>query len=78
MRHLRPVPPVSPVPLSHLERMKMEVIKIVGIALVALVIIILLKQYRPEFAIYISLLTGVLILFWLWINLQVLLIYCNH
>ena len=50
-------------PLSHLERMKMEVIKIVGIALVALVIIILLKQYRPEFAIYISLLTGVLILF---------------
>ena len=41
----------------------MEVIKIVGIALVALVIIILLKQYRPEFAIYISLLTGVLILF---------------
>lgn len=63
MRHLRPVPPVSPVPLSHLERMKMEVIKIVGIALVALVIIILLKQYRPEFAIYISLLIGVLILF---------------
>ena len=63
MRHLSPVPPVSPVPLSHLERMKMEVIKIVGIALVALVIIILLKQYRPEFAIYISLLTGVLILF---------------
>ena len=29
----------------------MEVIKIVGIALVALVIIILLKQYRPEFAV---------------------------
>ncbi|MCI8444238.1 MAG: stage III sporulation protein AD [Clostridia bacterium] len=40
----------------------MEVIKIIGIALVALIIIILLKQYRPEFAIYISLLTGVLIL----------------
>lgn len=30
--------------------------------LIALIIIILLKQYRPEFAIYISLLTGVLIL----------------
>ncbi len=40
----------------------MEVIKIIGIALIALIIIILLKQYRPEFVIYISLLTGVLIL----------------
>ena len=40
----------------------MEIIKIIGIALIALIIIILLKQYRPEFAIYISLLTGVLIL----------------
>lgn len=40
----------------------MEVVKIIGIALIALVIIIMLKQYRPEFAIYISLLTGVLIL----------------
>ncbi len=40
----------------------MEVIKIVGIGLTALIIIILLKQYKPEFAIYISLLTGVLIL----------------
>ena len=41
----------------------MEVIKIIGIGLVALIIIILLKQYRPEFAIYISLLTGIVILF---------------
>lgn len=40
----------------------MEVIKIIGIALIALIIIILLKQYKPEFAIYISLLTGALIL----------------
>ena len=40
----------------------MEVVKIIGIALIALILIILLKQYRPEFAIYISLLTGVLIL----------------
>ena len=40
----------------------MEVFKIIGIALVGLIIIILIKQYRPEFAIYISLLTGVLIL----------------
>ena len=40
----------------------MEIIKIIGIALIALIVIILLKQYRPEFAIYISLLTGVLII----------------
>ena len=40
----------------------MEIIKIVGIGLIALIIIILLKQYRPEFAIYISILTGILIL----------------
>lgn len=40
----------------------MEILKIIGIALIALIIIILLKQYRPEFAIYISLLSGVLIL----------------
>ncbi len=39
----------------------MQIIKILAIALIALIIIILLKQYRPEFAIYISLLTGVLI-----------------
>ena len=39
-----------------------EIIKIIGIALIALIIIILLKQYRPEFAIYISILTGILIL----------------
>ena len=40
----------------------MEIVKIIGIALIALIIIILLKQYRQEFAIYVSLLTGVLIL----------------
>ena len=40
----------------------MEIIKMVGVALIGLIIIILLKQYKPEFAIYISLLIGVLIL----------------
>lgn len=40
----------------------MEVIKIIGIALVALIIIVLLRQYKPEFTIYISLLAGALIL----------------
>lgn len=41
----------------------MEIIKIIGIALVALIIIIMLKQYKPEYAIFISILTGMLILF---------------
>ncbi|CDE90477.1 stage III sporulation protein AD [Clostridium sp. CAG:389] len=41
----------------------MEIIKIIGIALIALIIIIMLKQYRPEYTIFISILTGVLILF---------------
>ena len=40
----------------------MEVIKIIGIALVALIIIVLLKQYKPEYTIYISLLSGALII----------------
>ena len=40
----------------------MEVVKIIGIALVSVIIIIILKQYKPEFAIYISILAGILIL----------------
>ncbi|MBU5311026.1 stage III sporulation protein AD [Tissierella carlieri] len=39
----------------------MEIIKIVGIGIVATVFIIILKSTRPEFALYISLLTGVVI-----------------
>lgn len=42
-----------------------EIIKIIGIGFVALVIIIILRQYRPEFAIYVSIITGVLILFFI-------------
>ena len=40
-----------------------EIIKIIGIGLVALVIIIILKQYKPEYAIYVSIIIGILILF---------------
>ena len=40
----------------------MDIIKIIGIGLISLIIIVLLKQYKPEFAIYISMLAGVLIL----------------
>lgn len=40
----------------------MEVVKIIGIGLTALIIIIILKQYKPEFAVYVSILAGILIL----------------
>ena len=40
----------------------MEIIKIAGIGLIALILIIIIKQYRPEFAVYISLCAGAIIL----------------
>ena len=40
-----------------------EIIKIVGIGLVSIILIMIVKQYRPEFAIYISLISGALILY---------------
>jgi stage III sporulation protein AD len=39
----------------------MDIIKIIGIGLIALIIIVILRQYRPEFAMYVSLGAGVLI-----------------
>ena len=41
----------------------MEIIKIVGIALTSVVIIIVIKQYKPEFSVYISLIASALIIF---------------
>ena len=40
-----------------------EIIKIIGIGLIALVIVVILKQYRLEYTIYVSIIAGVLILF---------------
>lgn len=40
-----------------------DVIKIIGVGFVALIAIIIIKQYKPEFAIYISIAAGVIILF---------------
>ena len=40
-----------------------DVIKIVGIAFISLILIIIIKQYRPEFALYLSLIAGILILY---------------
>ena len=39
------------------------IIKIIGIGLVALISIIVIKQYKPEFAIYISIISGIIILY---------------
>lgn len=40
----------------------MDIVKIIGVGLIALIIIIILKQYKPEFVIYVSLIAGALIL----------------
>ena len=40
----------------------MDIIKIIGIGLIALIIIVIIKQYRPEFTIYVSLIAGALII----------------
>lgn len=40
----------------------MDIIKIIGIGLISLILIIIIKQYRPEFTIYISLIAGILII----------------
>ena len=39
----------------------MEIVKIIGIGLIAVIIIMILKQYKPEFAIYASIATGIII-----------------
>ena len=40
----------------------MEIIKIIGISLIAIIIAVIIKQYKPEFAVYLSIATGVIIL----------------
>lgn len=40
----------------------MDIIKIIGIGLISLIIIIIIKQYRPEFSIYVSIISGILII----------------
>lgn len=39
----------------------MEIVQVVGIAFVATFIVMILKQYRPEFSIYVSIIAGILI-----------------
>ena len=40
----------------------MDIIKIIVFGLISLIIIIIIKQYRPEFTIYVSLIAGAIIL----------------
>lgn len=40
----------------------MDIVKIIGIGLISLIIIMILKQYKPEFTIYVSMIAGVLII----------------
>ena len=40
----------------------MEIVKIIGVGITALIIIIILIQYKPEFALYISIIAGIIIL----------------
>lgn len=41
----------------------MDIVKIIGVGLTSLIIIIVIKQYKPEFSIYVSLIAGALILY---------------
>ena len=41
----------------------MDIIKIIGVGLIALIFVIILKQYKPEYSIYVSLTAGVIIMF---------------
>ena len=47
-----------------------EVIKIIGIGLVSLIIIIIIKQYKPEFAIYVSIIAGIVIIYLIFNKLE--------
>ena len=40
----------------------MDIIKIIGVGLISLIIIIIIRQYKPEFTLYVSLLAGAIIL----------------
>lgn len=41
----------------------MDIVKIIGVGFIALIIIVIIKQYKPEFAIYVSILAGAVIIF---------------
>ena len=40
----------------------MDIVKIIGVGLTAVIVIIILKQYKPEFSVYVSIIAGIIIL----------------
>ena len=40
----------------------MEIVKIIGVGFIALILIIIMKQYKPEFTMYISIIAGAIII----------------
>lgn len=40
----------------------LDIVKIIGVGITALIIIIILKQYKPEFTVYVSIISGVIII----------------
>lgn len=47
-----------------------DIIKIIAVGLIAVIIVIIIKQYKPEFTIYVSLITGAIILYMIFGKLQ--------
>lgn len=41
----------------------MDIIKIIGIGIMALIIVVIIRQYKPEFAMYVSIISGAIIIF---------------
>lgn len=41
----------------------MDILKIIGVGIIALIISVIMKQYKPEFTIYVSLVSGIIIIF---------------
>lgn len=48
----------------------MEIIQIIGVGLVGVLMAVILKEYKPEFKIYISLISGIIIFFLVANNLR--------
>lgn len=40
----------------------MEIVKIIGVGIISLIIAIIIKEYKPEFAIYVAIIAGVIII----------------
>lgn len=40
----------------------MDIVKIIGIGFIALIIIVIIRQYKPEFTMYVSIIAGAIII----------------